>query len=161
MQYTLRPATNNDRAEIETLVFGILAEYGLCPDPAGIDSDLHDLRASYETSGGAFDVLVDDAGKVVGSVGLLRVSASICELRKMYLARPVRGQGWGRRLLEHALNRATQLGFARVVLETATILSDAIALYERYGFRPYKPDHFAGRCDKAYYLDLKPIKACS
>jgi putative acetyltransferase len=156
MSYSLRPATNEDRAAVERLVFGVLAEYGLKPDPTGTDSDLADIEANYLLSGGVFDLLVDNAGDVVGSVGLFRVSASVCELRKMYLARSARGCGWGRRLLEHALSRAGALGFTRVVLETASVLREAVALYPRLGFRPYSPRHLAARCDAAYYLDLQP-----
>jgi putative acetyltransferase len=74
----------------------------------------------------------------------------------MYLARPARGRGCGRRLLEHALARAAALGFTRVVLETASVLREAVALYERSGFRPYVSEHLAARCDTAYYLDLTP-----
>jgi N-acetylglutamate synthase-like GNAT family acetyltransferase len=106
MTYRLREATNDDRAAIERLVFGVLAEYGLTPDPDGTDSDLHDIRATYQSCGGRFEVLIDDSGNILGSVGLFPVSASTCELRKMYLARSALGQGWGRRLLEHALAQA-------------------------------------------------------
>ena len=132
MHYLLRPATNDDRDAIERLVFTALAEHGLKPDPSGTDADLHDMQASYFADGGAFDLLVDASGQVVGSVGLCRVFDSTCELRKMSLAPEVRGCGWGRRLLEHALARASELGFRRVVLETASVRT-AIALYERYG----------------------------
>ncbi len=156
MPYSLRPATNEDRAAIERLVFAALAEHGLQPDPNGTDADLHDIQANYWASGGTFDLLVDGAGQVVGSVALGRVSDTNCELRKMYLAPAARGCGWGRRLLEHALARAAGLGFRRVVLETASVLQTAIALYERRGFQRYTPDHLAARCDAAYYLDLRP-----
>jgi putative acetyltransferase len=156
MPYTLGPATNDDRSAVQQVVFGVLAEYGLSPDPGGTDADLRDLDASYHSAGGSFDVLIDESGTVVGTVALARVSETTCELRKMYLARSARGQGWGRRLLEHALVRAGELGFTRVVLETASVLREAIALYERSGFRPYVPAHLAARCDTAYYLDLTP-----
>ena len=154
MELTLRPATNRDRQAIEALVFGVLAEYGLKPDPGATDADLQDIEVSYIARGGMFDVLADDAGQVVGSVGLMPISPSVCELRKMYLAPPVRSHGFGRRLLEHALRRARELGFDRVVLETACVLRKVIALYERYGFRRYTPEHLAARCDAAYLLDL-------
>jgi putative acetyltransferase len=154
MPLTLRPATNRDAKAIETLVFGVLVEYGLKPDPSGTDSDLQDIEASYVARGGMFDVLVSEAGEIVGTVGLYPASSSVCELRKMYLAAPVRRQGHGRRLLEHALRRARELGFSRVVLETASVLREAVALYESYGFRPYTPEHMAPRADTACYLDL-------
>ena len=159
MEYHLCPATNADRDAVEHLVFSVLAEYGLKPDPDGTDSDLHDIHGSYHASGGSFDVLTDESGKIVGTVGVFRVSRTVCELRKMYLDRGARGQGLGRRLLAHALERAAALGFSRVVLETASVLVEAAALYERHGFRRYAPDHLAARCDAAYCLDLSPKDA--
>lgn len=156
MQLTLRAATNRDRKAVEDMVFGVLAEYGLKPDPGATDRDLQDIELSYLTHGGMFDVLVDETGRVVGSVGLFAVSPSVCELRKMYLVAPARGLGFGRQMLEHALGRARDLGFARVVLETASMLREAVALYERYGFRRYTPEHLSARCDAAYFLDLSP-----
>jgi putative acetyltransferase len=155
MPLVLRSATNKDRAAVERLVFGVLAEYGLKPNPDSTDSDLADIERSYCAPGGFFDVLVDDSGRIVGSVGLYPLSSSVCELRKMYLDRSARGLGHGRRLLEHALTRARELGYSRIVLETASVLREAIALYERRGFRRYTPDHLAQRCDAAYYLDLQ------
>jgi putative acetyltransferase len=157
MRLTLRPATNRDREAIEALVFGVLAEYGLKPDPGATDSDLQNIELFYMARGGMFDVLVDEAWQVVGSVGLYAISPSICELRKMYLAAPARGHGFGRQMLEHALGRAQELGFARVVLETASVLHEAVALYERYGFCRYTPEHLAARCDGAYFLNLPPM----
>jgi putative acetyltransferase len=152
--YSIRPATNADRDAIVALVFGVLGEYGLSPDPETTDADLNDIEGAYQASGGMFDVLVDAAGTMVGTVGLFPMADSTCELRKMYLLASCRGQGLGRRMLEHAIERARVLGFKTVTLETASVLKEAIALYERYGFKPYTPDHLAQRCDQAYRLEL-------
>ncbi len=154
MALSLRSAKPSDREALQALVFGVLADYGLHGDPDGTDRDLADLDGAYLSNGGAFDVLVDDTGEVVGSVGLARVSATTCELRKMYLASSARGQGHGRRLLVHALTRAQQLGFRRIELETASVLREAIALYVAHGFKPFTPAHLSPRCDCAYYLEL-------
>ena len=102
-----------------------------------------------------FDVLLDPSGAIVGTVGLCPMGHATAELRKMYLLGSCRGQGLGRRMLEHALERAKALGFRKVTLETASVLKEAIALYERHGFTPYTPSHLAQRCDQAYYLDLE------
>ena len=151
----LRPASNNDRAAIEALVFGTLREFKLAPDPGDTDADLRDIEAAYQRRGGCFDVLVTNEGQIVGTIGLYPISKSTCELRKMYLDKTVRGQGLGRRLLEHALAKARALGFTRVILETANVLKAAVILYERYGFKEYVADHKSCRCDRTYYLDLK------
>ena len=148
----LRPATNADRQGVEDLIFSVLGEFGLRPDPEGTDADLGDIVAYYQ--GGIFDVLVDRGGVIVGSVGLFRVDGETCELRKMYLRPAVRGSGQGRRLLEHALAEARRLGYRRITLETASPLTAAIALYRRYGFRPVTREHQAARCDQAFVLDF-------
>ncbi len=57
-------------------------------------------------------------------------------------------------MLEDALAKAKQLGFARITLETASVLKEAIRLYESYGFKPFQPNHLSCRCDQAYMLDL-------
>jgi putative acetyltransferase len=154
MALSLRSAKPSDCKAIEALVFGVLADYGLQGDPEGTDRDLADLDGAYLKSGGVFDVLIGEAGEVVGTVGLSRISDLTCELRKMYLARSARGQGEGRRLLLHALARAHQLGFRRVELETASVLREAIALYVAHGFKSFTPAHLSPRCDCAYFLEL-------
>jgi len=154
MRCALRHATNEDRSAIESLVFAVLAEFSLAPDPHGTDADLRDIEAEYFRKGGTFDVLVDEDGRIVGSVALHAASPSTCEIRKMYLASDARGRGLGRKLLEHALARAKLLGFTRVELETASVLKDAIALYESYGFKKFSSAHLSPRCDSAYYVDV-------
>ena len=150
----LRPATNADGPAIFNLVAGILVEFGLTPDPTGIDGDLKDIEANYLRGGGWFAVLEDETGAIVGSAGLFPIDAQTLELRKMYLHSSLRGRGWGRKLLLAALAVARARGARRVILETASRLTDAIALYERHGFTRYSPEHLAGRCDQAWILTL-------
>jgi len=150
----LRPATNADGAAVKDLVFTVLGEYGLKPDPGCTDADLGDIERSYLARGGVFYVLQEQDGSIVGSYGLYPMESSVCELRKMYLRRSHRGRGLGRRLLEDALSHAREMGLRRVTLETASVLKEAIRLYERYGFKPIKADHLSCRCDQAYALEL-------
>ena len=140
---------------MEQLVFDVLAEYGLAPEPEGVDVDLRDLEGAYFERGGWFGVWLDEDGAIIGSAGLCRVNDSTCELRKMYLCASARGHGYGRIMLDRALSEAKQRGFAHVELETASILKEAIGLYEKLGFRR-KPlgTHCANRCDIAMALDL-------
>jgi putative acetyltransferase len=87
-------------------------------------------------------------------VGLYPLREGVVELRKMYLQPECRGKGAGRRLLDHALASAKELGFRRVELETNSSLVEAVRMYERYGFRPVESCHLAARCDATYALDL-------
>lgn len=151
----MRPADNRDCDSIIRLVYGILKEYGLKPDPDCTDVDLRDIESSYHKRGGAFFVLETQDGSIIGAYGLYPIDQRTCELRKMYLDKAHRGKGLGRFLLEDALSKARRLGFEKMVLETASVLTEAIALYKSYGFVEYNPPHMSSRCDQAYLLELK------
>ncbi len=151
MNVVLRPATAADGPAVRTLIFDILGEYGLPVDPRGTDADLEDIGTSYRN--GRFWVL-DQDGAVVGSCALYPVRDGVVELRKMYVTSRLRGQGWGRRLLETALAAARADGHARVELETASVLREAIAMYGRYGFKRVAREPHSSRCDQLWAMDL-------
>jgi putative acetyltransferase len=151
----LRPANNEDCQKVKELVFGVLTEYGLKPDPASTDADIKNIRKSYFARGGAFYVLEDNDGSIIGAYGLYPIDRQTCELRKMYVHASRRGRGLGKLLLEDALSKAKRLGFKKMTLETASVLKEAISLYESYGFIQYKPEHMSARCDQAYLLELE------
>lgn len=154
----LRQADDRDAGAVQDLIHAVLREYGLEPDPAGTDSDLVDLEASYLMRGGDFVVLVDAAGTVLGTAGLMPTDEHTLELRKMYFAPALRGQGWGKVLLHRMLEKARSLGARRVTLETASVLVEAIALYRSFGFLPMDAVEVP-RCDQAFSLDLDTYRA--
>jgi putative acetyltransferase len=151
----LRAASNKDVGEIRDFVFSVLREYNLKPDPQRTDADLNDIEHSYFDGGGGLYVLEDKGGSIIGAYGLYRLDKQTCELRKMYLQRHWRGRGLGKFLMEDALSKAKKMGFQKMVLETASVLKEAIALYKSYGFVEYQPEHLSSRCDQAYTLELK------
>ena len=154
MDFQKRMATNADKEMIEALVFSILKEYGLPPEPEGMDSDLQDIEANYIKRGGLFEVIEDRRANLLGSFGLYPINPTTCELRKMYFVSSVRGLGLGKYVLQRMITRASELGFKQIVLETSSKLIAANRLYTQFGFKPSKPDHLASRADQAYKLDL-------
>ena len=149
----IRKAQDADSDRIKSIVFTILEEYGLKPDSNSTDQDLDCIEASYADNGGYFGVVTEDDA-IIATVGLHRESETTCELRKMYCIPAGRGKGLGKKMLEFSLEKARELGFSRIVLETASPLREAIGLYKKYGFVEYKPDHLSKRCDQAYELYL-------
>ncbi|HEY2866260.1 MAG TPA: GNAT family N-acetyltransferase [Pyrinomonadaceae bacterium] len=150
---TIRMATNDDCLAVQGLVYCVLAEYDLAPDPEGTDRDLTDIEANYTDRGGLFEVLVDGDGDILGTIGLYPLDADTIELRKMYFARSIRGLGLGRKLLGRTLEKARNMGYLRVYLETARVLKQAVHLYEGFGFTPVDVIH-TPRCDQAYILEF-------
>ena len=119
--YSIRPGGNPDIASICAVVFNVLLEYGLTPDTNGKDQDLADIETNFLANGGFFGILTTDI-QVIGTFGLFRLDHRTCELRKMYLLKPFRGQGLGKFMLATALEEARRLGFSKVTLETVRLL---------------------------------------
>lgn len=149
----MRPAAPADGPAIRRIVFAVLEEYGLTPDPAGADADLDDIQANYLDRGGAFHVVVAD-GAIVGCGGLYPLADGTAEIRKMYLLPAARGHGLGSAMLERLLDDARARGFRRVTLETASVLREAIALYRKRGFVVVEHENRVKRCDLAFALEL-------
>ena len=150
----IRAATNLDGERLRELVFNTLREHGLKPDPQTTDADLNDIDKSYHGRGGVFELVEDGAGNLLGTVGLYRLDDETCELRKMYFVPELRGRGMGRYLLERMVNRARELGYKRMRLETASVLERAIRLYTHFGFKPFEGGHKSERCDQTYFMEL-------
>jgi N-acetylglutamate synthase-like GNAT family acetyltransferase len=152
--FLIRLAADGDLPAIRAVLRAVREEYGVAPPHAAVDDDLLDMRASYFDRGGLFEVIEDAAGRIVGCVGMYPLDERRVELRKMYILRCARGCGLGKRLLDDVLAAARVAAFAEVWLETHSTLKEAIALYERNGFRPVDAGHLGPRCDQAYALRL-------
>jgi N-acetylglutamate synthase-like GNAT family acetyltransferase len=149
-----RSATNADCEPVQDLVFGVLREYGLAPDPDGTDRDVTDIETHYLKRGGVFEILEDAEGKLLGTCGLYPLDDETIELRKMYFAKELRGRGYGKKLLERMIETARSLGFKQIHLETHSALKEAIALYKKYGFASVDEEKLTPRCDQTYFLEL-------
>ncbi|CAN5575924.1 hypothetical protein BH10ACI2_BH10ACI2_04960 [soil metagenome] len=153
----IRTANNADVEQINRLVFAVLAEFGLPPDPLGKDSDLADIEQNYFCSGGVFEIIEGPKGDLLGTCGLFRIDDETCELRKMYFVPAIREQGLGRLILDRAVRHARRLGYRSIMLETTTVLEQAIRLYTRFGFVRTHTHNVSDRIDQTYILNLELI----
>jgi GNAT superfamily N-acetyltransferase/DNA-binding MarR family transcriptional regulator len=73
-------------------------------------------------------------GRIVGTCALLAEQPGVMELSKMSVTDACQGLGIGRSLMDAALAKYVTLGCRRLYLETNSILTPAIRLYESVGF---------------------------
>ena len=125
----------------------MLHEYGLTVDAKSTDKDLSDLEAYYFHNGGWFAIIEFEDLSIVGSYGIYRISNNQCELRKMYLDPAHQGKGLGRLMMMDAVEKARELGYTTMILETNRKLQKAMNLYKKFGFKDYSPSHLSNRCD--------------
>jgi ribosomal protein S18 acetylase RimI-like enzyme len=88
--------------------------------------------------GVAFFVVRHD-GVPAGCGGVHVVGHEYAEIKRMYVRPALRGRGLGRLMLDHLTAHATAQGVPLLRLETGIHQHEAIALYERCGFRRIPP----------------------
>lgn len=148
--FLIRDWQPGDRISAAELIQSILSEYGLTSEPEGADLDVLQVEAAYWQTGGEFWV-VEQQGHLVGTAAFYPVSRGqqAVEIRKMYLLPSSRGQGLGRFLLQALEQRISDRGFQQIWVETASVLQEAVKLYERSGYQ-ITTGVETRRCDRIY-----------
>lgn len=155
--YLVRSWQPGDRNAAVALINQVLTEYGLTCEPTDSDRDVLEVETCYWATGGEFWVVEKD-GAIVGTAGYRPTDrgAHAVELRKMYLLPQARGQGLGRHLLKTLESAIQRRGFDEIWLETASVLKEAVRLYETSGYETASGVETA-RCDRVYRKPLAPI----
>lgn len=98
---------------------------------------LLDAMAKYlhdpETKGNVW--VVDDSGKVGGSIAIVETDDHTAQLRWFILAPEYRSKGLGKSLMERSLDYCRSKGYNKVFLWTIAHLEAARHLYQKYGFK--------------------------
>ena len=148
--YLIRPWQPADRSAAASVIRTSLAEYGLGWEADGADLDVLEVETSYLDRGGEFWV-VEYQGQIVGTSAYypIKRGEKAVEIRKMYLLPIARGQGLGRHLLAELERVIAARGYLEIWIETASILAEAVKLYESSGYQPATGVETA-RCDRVY-----------
>jgi GNAT superfamily N-acetyltransferase len=142
-EVVLRSARDEDSAGVITLITAVFAEYPGCV--LDVDLEEPELRAPASSFDGfwVLETIVSDPGasahggaRIVGCIGLGLHGAGPAELKKLYLARELRGRGLGARLVAHVEREALRRGATRIELWTDTRFTTAHAVYRRLGYTP-------------------------
>jgi RimJ/RimL family protein N-acetyltransferase len=123
-----------DAPDVMALMSRIWDEYDFVWEAETEVPDLYRFHEHYAPPHGAFWVVRDEAGLVVGSIGVERVDATTSEIHRLYVDGHLRGRGIGRLLVEEALAWSRAEGLRRIVLWSDTRFEQSHRLYRRLGF---------------------------
>lgn len=117
------------------------------------EKELAGLPGDYAPPAGRLYLAFEEA-RPAGCVGLRKISADVCEMKRLYVRPLYRGKGVGRRLALTLIEDARKIGYSRMFLDTVPSMKRAIALYRSLGFKPIAPYRHSP-IEDAMFMELR------
>ncbi len=118
----------------------------------GFQQELIDLPGKYAEPRGCL-LLARDGEDIAGCVGFWPLDDKVCEMKRLFVRPPWRGNGLGRRLAVRIVDEAKKRRYDSMRLDTLPKLTAALALYRDLGFRDTDP-YYDNPLDGVSYLEL-------
>ena len=119
-----------------------------------LDSDFENIRGIYINNDGEFFVAsLDDT--VIGMGALRKIDSNTAEIKRMRVSIQHQRKGLGSTILEKLIERAKELGYKKLILDTSEKQTAAKQLYEKFGFEEYDRKKLGDHEIIFYELDLK------
>lgn len=133
----IREIQPEDNQDIEQVIRNCFYEYSMpLKGTAYEDEATKCMFENYQGTREVYFILQYD-GKVKGGGGIKPLNGfeeDVCEIQKLYFAPEIRRKGWGNELTLACLRAAKEMGYKKCYLESASMLKEAIGLYEKLGF---------------------------
>jgi putative acetyltransferase len=135
----IRPIAPGDNAAMALIIRNSLEEFDANrPGTVYFDDSTDHLFELFQSEKRSSYFVAEKDGVLLGGAGIYptdALPAQTCELVKMYLAPAARGLGLGKKMIAKCLQTAADAGFRAVYLETMPELKQAVAVYQKFGFR--------------------------
>src|SRR4051812_16251966 len=127
----IRSFCENDASACKNLYHEGLLGGKLADNDSGLDID--DIMSAYMTDpGNHFWVAENEAGEIVGTIGVQHYEDHVGEVRRLRVRSDSRRRGIGAKLLERALHFCQDQGYLKITLDTFMDREPAIRLFERF-----------------------------
>ena len=151
-----QPLTSKYDADVADLIrVNLKANHLDIPGTVYFDDGLDHLSEYYSHPDRTYYVLLEN-DSVIGCIGLAEYpyfGNDCCELQKLYVNAAYQGQGLGYNLVRFIENKAREMGYRKMYLETHTNLQTAIQLYEACGYQQIeRPESVAHSTMNRFYL---------
>lgn len=88
----------------------------------------------YIIAPGGSIFFVEDEGRIIGTVALMKMEEGVFELTKMAVTPEFQGKKIGQKLMAHTIDFAKNKGWDTLIIYSNRKLENAIYIYQKYGF---------------------------
>ena len=138
----LREITHWDNYALAAVIRGTMDEFKINkPNTVYFEPSTDSLFELFKSVAGAHYFVAVLNGEIAGGAGIFptaQLPPGVCELVKMYLKSSARGRGIGKELIAKCLQKAKELQYKQIYLESRNELIRAVGLYEKFGFQLLK-----------------------
>ena len=138
MDLIIRPIQPEDNVQIAKVIRGALEDFNANkPGTVYFDPTTDDLFTLFKTPNSAYYIaLLND--EIVGGCGIYpteNLPDGYAELVKIYLHKTARGKGIGKALMLKCFEKAKELNYQHLYLESMPELNIAVGMYQKLGFK--------------------------
>ncbi len=136
-EINIRPVGFADNKILASIIRDALLEFNAAkPGTVYFDKTTDHLYELFREKNSCYFV-AEKNGQILGGSGIFPTAglpADTCELVKLYLHKEARGVGLGKKLMATCLDKAKEMGYKFVYLETMPELNIAVPMYQKLGF---------------------------
>ncbi|MDD4901874.1 MAG: GNAT family N-acetyltransferase [Patescibacteria group bacterium] len=131
-----RYRTSDQDTVLRLHVEGLKQTESFLDDPK-YNQDFSNIKEIYLNNRGEFLMaMLND--EIIGMGALRKINEQTAEIKRMRVDLKYQRQGIGSTILDRLIDRARELGYEKIILDTNTNQAAARRLYEKYGFKEYK-----------------------
>jgi ribosomal protein S18 acetylase RimI-like enzyme len=137
-RFSIAPARTDDEvAAVADLFRAYAASLDVSPCFQGFETELATMPGKYAPPTGELLLARDAEGRPIGCIALRSLDPEgACEMKRLYVMPEGRGLGIGERLVSMIVDEAKRIGYREMRLDTLPSMTNAIALYRKFGFEP-------------------------
>ena len=151
-----RTAGDGDMAAAELLFREYVSSLGIDLSFQDIEAELSSLPGKYAAPEGAI-ILAYCGGELCGCGALKKIEPGICEMKRLYVRDRFKSLGIGRGMAVKLMEKAAEMGYDKIRLDTLSSMHAAHSLYKSLGFYEIPP-YVYNPIEDAVFMEKKISK---
>ncbi|PLX24171.1 MAG: GNAT family N-acetyltransferase [Marinilabiliales bacterium] len=140
---TIRQYQSSDKDFVWQLHLKGLHQMNSFIDDPNLDKDLQSIEEVYINNKGEFFIATIH-NQIVGIGALKKIDNEHAEIKRMRVDQEFQGQKIGSQILDSLIQKAQELSYKKLILDTSIKMHVAQNLYQSRGFDEYKRDTIGG-----------------